>query len=64
MPVPVPVPTVDAPPPGTPGLPTLPLPGTPRLPSPPLPGGQGTAATPSPDVDLDVCLGPITVGDC
>jgi hypothetical protein len=47
------------------GLPTLPLPTLPTL---PLPGGGTTPSspgtTPPPIVDLDVCLGPIQLGDC
>jgi hypothetical protein len=56
-------PTVPEVPTPDPGLPSLPLP----LPLPTLPGtGAGsTPSTPPPPVlDLDVCLGPIALGDC
>jgi hypothetical protein len=53
----------------TPGLPSVPTPvtGLPTLPVPlpPLPGtGTGSSTPPAPAIDLDVCLGPITIGDC
>jgi uncharacterized membrane protein YgcG len=40
------------------GLPTLPVP------LPTLPGTGPGSSTPPPVIDLDVCLGPIAIGDC
>jgi hypothetical protein len=52
----------------TPTVPSLPAPGTglptPPVPLPTLPGTGTGSSTPPPAIDLDVCLGPITIGDC
>jgi hypothetical protein len=49
----------------TPSLPSVDLPTTVLPPLPvPLPGSSPTAGPPSPGLDVDVCLGPITLGSC
>ena len=47
----LPVPSLDPPPPTAPGLPSL-------------PGSTTSRPTPSLDVELDVCVGPIRIGAC
>ena len=49
----------------TPSLPSIDLPTTVVPPLPvPLPGSSPTAGPPSTGLDVDVCLGPITLGSC
>jgi hypothetical protein len=49
----------------TPSLPSVDLPTTVVPPLPvPLPGSSPTAGPQSRGLDLDVCLGPITLGSC